>query len=88
MSTITADHAYPVSSGPAISPARMPQAWVTDDRIVQVERGLAVSYHDHLTEPDRHDGGYCTSLLSRPSQRVTMMAVTGQSPVPRLRRLQ
>jgi hypothetical protein len=33
-------------------------------------------------------GGYCTSLLSRPSQRVTMMAVTGQSPVPRLRRLQ
>jgi hypothetical protein len=35
----------------------MPQAWVTDDRIVQVERGLAVSYHDHLTEPDRHERG-------------------------------
>jgi hypothetical protein len=33
----------------------MPQAWVTDYRIVQVERGLAVSYHDHLTEPDRHE---------------------------------
>jgi hypothetical protein len=27
-------------------------------------------------------GGYRTSALSRPSQRVTMMAVTGQSPVP------
>jgi hypothetical protein len=32
-------------------------------------------------------GGYRTSVLSRPSRRVTMMAVTGQSPVPRLGRL-
>ena len=32
-------------------------------------------------------GGYRMSVLSRPSQPVTMMAVTVQSPVQRLRRL-
>jgi hypothetical protein len=33
------------------------------------------------------NGGYRTSVLSRPSQCVTAMAVTGQAVIPRLRRL-
>jgi hypothetical protein len=30
--------------------------------------------------------GYRTPIISRPSQRVTVIAVTGQSVMPRLRR--
>jgi hypothetical protein len=35
---------------------------------------------------DRTEGGYRTSVLSRPSQCVTVIVVTGQSVMPRLRR--
>jgi hypothetical protein len=34
-----------------------------------------------------HIGGYRTSVLSCPSQRATVIAVTGQSVIPRLHRL-
>src|SRR5258708_27565090 len=36
------------------------------------------------TEPGAHIGGYRTSALSRPSQRVTVAAVTGHAVTPRL----
>jgi hypothetical protein len=52
---VSGARAYPVSSGPAISPARRPEVWVTDGRIAQVGRRLVVPCDDHLTQPDRHE---------------------------------
>jgi hypothetical protein len=47
----------------------------------------AVTTATLATQVADHIGGYRVSLLSRPSQRVTLIAVTGQFVMPRLRTL-
>jgi hypothetical protein len=52
----------------------------------RIPRSALVAALPLVAAADKQIGGYRASVLARPSQRVTVIAVTGQSVVPRLRR--
>jgi hypothetical protein len=64
---------------------RESRLWSHRRRLQDHPSGTAFSGHISATITDQN-GGHRTPVISSPSQRVTVMAVTGQSVILRLRR--